>query len=267
VLVRRAERGAPWAERGARVVFGTLDDTDLLTRTLEGADGFFTLLPEDVTASEFHAPRRRMSEAIASAVARSQIPHVVLHSAIAASLPEGNGPARGLYELEQLLGGTGTTLTRHRAAYLQENVASALVPARQAGIFPNLMTSADVSFPMVATADAGRFAADALRSPMRASEIVDVLGPAYSPRQIAERLGAALGKPLHVVDIPPAMQVQALMQAGLPREFAEAVAELHAAFSAGKIVPCGGRTLIGTTTIDTVIEGLLAQESGSAAAR
>jgi hypothetical protein len=52
------------------------------------------------------------------------------------------------------------------------------------------------------------------------------------------------------------------MQAGLPRTFAEAVAELHAAFAAGLIAPRGERTLTGRTTIDDVISRLLSAEQG-----
>jgi uncharacterized protein YbjT (DUF2867 family) len=263
VLVRNLERGAGWAQRGAQVLTGTLEDSDTLAHALEGAAGFFTLLPEDPTAQEFHAPRRRITESIARAVARSRVPHVVLHSATGASLAEGNGPARGLHELEQALAATGTTLTANRAVYLQENIASALAPARHAGIYPNLLASADLAFPTIATADIGRFAAQALRSPPRASEVVDLLGPSYSARQMSEVLGAALGRKLQVVDVPPQAQVPALMDAGLPREFAEAVAELFDAFSTGRIVPRGDRSLMGTTTLDVTLQGLLAPETQS----
>jgi hypothetical protein len=82
---------------------------------------------------------------------------------------------------------------------------------------------------------------------------------------MAEKLGAALGRSLRVVDIPGAGQVAALTEAGLPRAFAEAVAELHAAFAAGLIAPNGDRTLTGRTTIDEVIPRLLSMEPRASA--
>ena len=85
-----------------------------------------------------------------------------MSSAIAAALPDGNGPAKDLHYRENRLRACGTTLTALRACYLQDNVASALTPATQAGIFPNFLPSADFVSPMIATQDVGRFAAAAL---------------------------------------------------------------------------------------------------------
>ena len=264
VIARDPARTASWSGRGAQVAVGSLTDAACLTRTLDGANGFFTLLPEDPAVPDFHGHRRRMADAISTAVRQSRVPHVVMQSAIAANLPERNGPAKDLHHLEGALRTTGATITANRACYLQENVASAIAPARQAGIFPNLMPSADAAFPTIATVDAGRFAARALVSPPARSETVDLLGPVYYIRQMAEKLGAALGKSLRIVDIPPAGQLAALMGAGLPRAFAEAVAELHAAYAAGIIAPNGERRLAGATTIDEVIPGLLSARSGAA---
>jgi uncharacterized protein YbjT (DUF2867 family) len=265
VIVRDAGRGASWSGRGADVAVGSLADAEFLARALDGARGLFAILPEDPAVPDFHGHRRRMVDAIAQAVRRAQVPHVVMQSAISASLADGNGPGKDLHLLENALRATGATVTANRACYFQENVAGALAPARQAGVFPSLMPSADVAFPTIATADAGRFAAGALLSPPAKSEVVDLLGPAYSMRQIAEKLGAALGRKLQVVDIPPAAQVTVLMEAGLPRAFAEAVAELHAAFAAGRIAPKGDRVLAGRTTLDDVIPRLLSAEPRAAA--
>ena len=92
VVVRDSARGAAWSRRGATVAVGSLDDESFLSRTLEGAAGCFALLPENVSPQAFHEARRRMADAMAAAVTKSGVPHVALLSAIAAVLPEGNGP-------------------------------------------------------------------------------------------------------------------------------------------------------------------------------
>jgi uncharacterized protein YbjT (DUF2867 family) len=253
VIVRREAQGAAWLERGARVALGSLADEAFLSRTLAGADGFFTLLPENVDPGDFHGARRRMADAVAAAVAASRVPHVVMLSAIAAVLPDGNGPAKDLHYFENQLRASGATLCALRACYLQDNVAGIIPAARQAGIYPNLLPSEDVAFPMIATTDVGRFAAEALLDPPADSEIVDLLGPSYSIRQVADSLGAALGRPLQIVPIPPERHVAALVEGGVPQQIAEAVAEMFRAFSAGLIVPRGDRRLVGATTIDRVI--------------
>jgi uncharacterized protein YbjT (DUF2867 family) len=253
VIVRDEGRAAAWRTRDAEAVVGSLDDETFVTRTLTGADGFFTLLPENVAPDDFHGARRRMADAIAGAVRASGVPHVVMHSAVAAVLPSGNGPAADLHYLEQRLRDSGATLSALRACLLQDNVRDAIQPARDAGVFPTLLPSADLPVPMIAASDAGRFAARALLNPPAASEIVDLMGPRYSIREVADRLGAALGRRLEVVTIPPERHVAALMEAGVPRQFAEAVAEMFAAFAAGRLAPAGDRTEHGTTPIDDVI--------------
>ena len=266
-IVRDGACAASWSNRGVKVAIGSLTDAGFLARTLDGAAGFFTLLPEDPAVPDFHGHRRQMADSIARAVGQSRVPHVVMQSAIAASLSDRNGPGKDLHHLEGALRATGATITANRACYMQENIASAIEPARQAGIFPNLMPSADAAFPTIAAKDAGRFAAQALLSPPAASETVDLWGPAYSTRQMAAKLGAALGRNLRVVDIPSGGRVAALMGAGLPRTFAEAVAELHEAFAARLITPRGDRNLTGGTTLDDVIPRLLSGTQGAASKR
>jgi uncharacterized protein YbjT (DUF2867 family) len=210
-----------------------------------------------VAPDDFHGARRRRADAIADAVQDSGVPHVVMLSAIAALLPDGNGPAKDLHYCENRLRACGATLTALRACYFQDNIASVLTPATQAGIYPNFLPSADFAFPMIATQDVGRLAAAALTNPPLTSEVVDLFGPTYSVRQVAEYLGAALGKTLEIVNIPPAGHVTALVQAGMPQPIAEAVAEMFAAFSAGLLVPQGDRSLNASTTIDVVIADCL----------
>jgi uncharacterized protein YbjT (DUF2867 family) len=253
VIVRDAARGGVWGQRGADVAIGSLDDPGFVGRTLREAAGFFTLLPENVAPDDFQGARRRMADAVAAGVRDSGVPHVVMLSAIAAVLPDGNGPAKHLHYCEQQLKAVAQRFTALRACYFQENLASVLPAATHAGIYPNFLASADSPIPMIATSDVGRFAADALMSAPTKTEVVDLFGPLYSIRQVAEHLGVSLRKTLVVVDIPPPRHSDTLVDAGVPRPIADAVAELFAAFNSGLIVPQGDRQLIGTTTIDTVI--------------
>ena len=257
VIVRGNAAAAQWESRGATTAVGSLGDADFLTRTLQGAGGFFALLPENVPPVDFHGHRRRMADAMARAVAESAVPHVVMLSAIAASLADGNGPAKDLHYLEQLLSSGGARLSILRSCFFQDNVADAIRPAMGFGIYPNFLPSADAAFPMVATRDVGRVAAAALLSPPAHSERVLVLGPSYSIGDLSRRLGAALGKPLQVADIPPDQHVPTLVKAGVPPPVAEAVAEMFGAFAKGVIVPEGDRQVIGSTTVDEVIAACL----------
>ena len=253
VIVRDEARGLEWARRGADVAVGSLDDRAFVTRVVRGAAGFFILLPENVPPDDFHGARRRMAEAIVGGVHAGGVPHVVMLSAIAASLPNGNGPAKDLHYCERQLAMHAKHLTLLRACYFQDNVSGAIPAAVHAGIYPNFLASADAPIPMVATRDLGRFAAQALLAPPQGREIIDVFGPAYSIRQVARALGGALGKELQVIDIPLARQSDTMVEAGIPRPIADAIAEMFGAFNAGLITPQGDRSAVGTTPIEDVV--------------
>ncbi len=249
VLVRDTAKASELRSRGAEVALAPLEDTRALERALQGATGFHTLLPEDLAAADFHAHRRRMADAIAAAISASGVPHVVFLSAAAATLPDGNGPAKDLHYAEAALRAVASKLTIIRASYFQENVLGSLAPAKHEGIYPNFLPSAEFPFPTVATRDIGQLAARCLVEPPARSEVLDLVGPAYSVRDMAEQLGRGLGKSLRVVDV--------LTKAGLPGPFAEAVAEMFACLASGRISPKGDRVVTAATTLDETLSVLL----------
>jgi uncharacterized protein YbjT (DUF2867 family) len=256
-IVRDAARAAQWAASGGEPAVGSLDDAEFLARTLRGAVGFFVLLPEDPFAADFRGGRRAMADAIVTSVRESGVPHVVVLSAVAASVEDGNGPAKDLHYLERAIRKSAARVTVIRASWFQENVGAALGAAQQAGIYPNMMASADVAFPTVATRDVGRVAAALLLSPPLTSEVIDVVGPSYSVRELATALGTTLGKELQVVDIPGPARQDVLVQAGLPASFAAEVAELYGCFESGRLRPEGDRMLSGPTRVEEVLPGLV----------
>jgi uncharacterized protein YbjT (DUF2867 family) len=257
VIVRDAAKGASWAARGAEVAVASLSDPTSLRAALADATGFFALLPTDDGSTDVLGDHRRMAAAIATAVAQSGVPHVVLLSSLGADLAAGTGPIAGLHELEVQMRATGARLTCIRPGFFQETVAESLDPARHLGIYPSFNRSADEPVSMVATRDIGRLVAASLANPPSASEVVDILGPETTSRQIAAKLGAALGKPVQVVDIPPEGWMDALARAGLSRHFAELLAEMYAAVASGAVVPRGDRLVQATTEIDETIAALV----------
>jgi uncharacterized protein YbjT (DUF2867 family) len=256
VIVRDAAKGAAWSQKGAEVAVGTLDDQAFLTGALRGATGFFTLLPPDFSVPDLYAAQRKTADAIAAAAKASGVPHVVMLSSIGADLAEGTGLIKGLHYLEQALKAAGVKTTAVRAGNFQENAGNALGAAKGMGIFPNFLPSADYPVPMIATRDIGALAAESLLAPPAKSEVVDLQGPPYTIRQVAEKLGAALGKTLQVVDIPAAGHVEAMTKGGVPKHVAESLAEMYAAFATGTIQPRGDRQVEGKTPIDDVIKAL-----------
>jgi uncharacterized protein YbjT (DUF2867 family) len=87
--------------------------------------------------------------------------------------------------------------------------------------------------------------------------VIDLAGPAYTERQVAEKLGAALGRPLQIVTIPQPGWVDAMVESGLPRHIAEVLAGMYDAFQRGIIQPRGDRLIQVHTEIDETIRGLV----------
>lgn len=261
VIVRDAQKGAEWSKRGAEVAVGSLEDAAFLTTALKNAKGFFTLLPPNYAAQDFYAFQRKTADAIGQAVKASGVKNVVILSSVGADLDGGNGPIKGLNYLEKVIRGTNAHLTAIRAGYFQENALAMLEAARQMSIMPCFSASADYPFPMIATKDIGALAAKELMALNTKSENVDLHGPAYSIRQVAEKLGARLGKKLNVVEIPAAGHVDAMMKAGFSKHIAEVYAEMYQGFNTGKIMPRGDRMVQGTTTIDETFAANVPAES------
>jgi uncharacterized protein YbjT (DUF2867 family) len=257
VIVRDAAKGAPWAQRGAEIAVGVIDDQAFLTATLKGAEGFFTLLPPDMRPPDMYTHQVKSSDAIAGAVKASGVRHVVLLSSVGADLPSGTGPIKGLHYLEEKLRGTGVVLSAIRAGYFQENVGQVLGAARAQGIYPNFGAPHDAPMPMIATKDIGALAAELLMQKPGKSEVVDLHGPAYTVNQVVEKLGAALGKKLQIVDIPEPGWIPAMTQAGMPEHVAEVYAEMYRGFGSGSIKPKGDRMVQGKATLDDTIKKLV----------
>jgi uncharacterized protein YbjT (DUF2867 family) len=258
VLVRSAQAAASWRAKGAEAALVSLDDATGLNRALRGARGLYTLIPEDPRALDFSAQRRAIVSALSAAVSASQVPHVVLLSAQAAGAPEPPGPGLELRLAERALATTGTTLTVLRASYFQENVLAALTPARALRVYPSFFGSPDFAVTTNATHDVGVLAAQRLLCPPARSETVDVLGPSYAIRELAQRLGEALGVSLRVVDVPAAQQADTLCRAGLSASHAQALAALFAAYRAGLVSPRARRSVHVHTRLEQLLPSLLA---------
>jgi hypothetical protein len=87
--------------------------------------------------------------------------------------------------------------------------------------------------------------------------VIDLHGPAYTTKQIVEKLGNALGKTLNLINVPEAQHVEAMSKAGFPKQIAEVFAEMYKGFNTGIIRPIGDRLVQGTTTIDETIKSFL----------
>ncbi len=84
-----------------------------------------------------------------------------------------------------------------RAAWFMENSSWDVEPAKAKGILSSFLQPLDKKFPMVATADIGRVAADLLQQEWSGRRIVELEGPDASvPNDIAATFSKLLGRPV-----------------------------------------------------------------------
>jgi NAD(P)H dehydrogenase (quinone) len=259
VLVREAEKGAAWRAKGAEVAVATLDDADALARALDGAEGAYLLLPPATQAPDVLAVRRRTVDAIAAAVERSGVRHVVFLSSVGAQHDAGTGLILTVNYGEARLAKTPAKLTFVRAAYFLENWAH-VVAAAKAGTLPTFLVS-DQPIPMVATRDIALVAAHALLEgpPSSKIDVVELAGPRdLSPRDVAAAFGDVLGRDVALQPAPLDAVVPTYTSLGISPAFAEESRRMYEGIANGLVdwEGNGARFVRGTVEAKTVIAAL-----------
>lgn len=256
VIVRAADKGEAWQRRGAEVAVADLADAAALAEALRGAEGVYALVPPDYAADDPLVTQGRVAEAWAQAVAKAKPGHVVLLSSLGAELPSGTGPILTVHHAEEKLRATGVKLTAVRAAYFMENWGSVAQPVKSDAVLPSTLAPGK-AFSMVATADIGRVAAEALLDGARAPGVLELAGPRdYTPEEVAAAFGRALGRAVNVVPVSDAQIVPALTGAGMKPKLAALFREMIGSLNAGRL-QWNGTPTRGRVAIDDVARALV----------
>jgi uncharacterized protein YbjT (DUF2867 family) len=242
VLVRRAQKAAAFARRGANVAVGSTDDAAFVVAATRGASGLFWLTPPNLAAPDLRAHQRRTAEAAAAAIRANRIERVVNLSSVGAHLAQGVGAVSGLHEVEEILNDAAANITHLRAAYFMENFLMALESIRSASaIF--MPTSGTTRFPMIATRDVAAVAAERLLdNGWRGRHVLALRGPQnLSQHEAAEALSRALGRTVSFVQIAPEQARDAMLGLGMSADMIAQFLEMYDAFDSG-------RAFLGTPT-------------------
>lgn len=220
-------------EGGAEVVTGDAMSVDDLRTLFDGAAAALVLLPENVADPMFVEHRRTMSRAIRDALLASGVGHVVALSTVGADLADAPGPPGGLHGFERDLGGLETNVLVLRSAAYMDYVLAA-VPMIQAQKVNGSAIKADVQFPMVATQDVAREAAERLRRRDFSGHGVKLLlGPKdITMAEATKAIGARLGMPdLPYVEFPPDGVRGSLVEVGMSEEVAGLLVDMQLALN------------------------------------
>ncbi len=195
-ILRNAEKGKAWREKGAELALAEMTDADALAAAFTGAEGVFLLIPPTFDPTSGFLEVRAVIAALKTALLRTRPERVVCLSTIGAQAEEPNLLSQlGLVERE--LSSLPLPIAFLRAAWFMENAAWDVAAAREAGVIASFLQPLDQTYPMVSVADVGERAALLLRENWTGKRIVELQGPEkVTPADIAAAFSKVLGKPV-----------------------------------------------------------------------
>ena len=243
-------------QQGAEAFIGDVSDANAVARAFSGAEAGYLMVPPNMSSSNVLAHAERVSDALAGALEKNGMRHVVVLSSVGADKSEKTGPVVGLHSLEQKLEAVpGLNALFLRAGYFMENILPQVGIIEQLGYMAGPVRS-DLALPMIATRDIGAAAAEALaRRDFQGKQRRELLGARdITYAQVAKVIGAAIGKPdLRYQQLPAAQIKPALTQMGMSPNMADLLLEMSEALNSGHMRALEPRSAQNTTptTIET----------------
>jgi|HubBroStandDraft_1064217.scaffolds.fasta_scaffold50450_3 uncharacterized protein YbjT (DUF2867 family) len=232
VVGRDPGRLQRFVRKGAEAFTADVSDAAALTKAFGGARAAYLMLPP-ITSRE---DQERQSDAIAEAVKESGLRYAVHLSSYGAHVPKGTGPVTGLHSSEQKLNAISDLNVLHlRAAYFMENNLAAIDMIHGMGRFGHALLP-DLKLPMIATRDAGDYAAQRLLDlDFSGKRTRELLGERdLSMTEATAVIARGIGKPdLRYEQFSYGQVEQVLVQMGIPLKRAAVYIEMFEAINAG----------------------------------
>jgi uncharacterized protein YbjT (DUF2867 family) len=241
--------------KGAEVYPGESTDSAFLAHAFEGCRAVFSFLPPDYDAADMDVHREEIGKAIALAIVKAKVTHVINLSSVGADLPSGTGPIKALHLQEQRLNTIEHLNVLHfRANFFMENLLWSLPTIKSSGFVATHLKK-DLPIAMVATHDIGLKIAelfDSLR--FTGSTVFDFAGPRdVTMEEVTKVIGAAIGRPdLKYAQFSYNQTEKEIIASGMKHQLAKMFVDMHQAFNERKIVPTQQLTAAhrGKTTIE-----------------
>ena len=249
LLARKPEKVARFAELGARIEQGNLDDLDFVVRATKGVDAFFWLTPQNFRPDEdVRAGYARYGRVGAEAIRQNGIRHVVHLSGFQAPNDDGGSIISGLKDVERLLDEVAPNITHVRAGFFFENYLGQLDAIRDTGsvYFP---VQGDTPVAMTATRDiAATIAHELGKLDWTGHRAVSVLGPTdLTFDDAANALGQGLGRTVTHVTVTPEQAREAMTGAGMSPGLADGFLQIFAANDRRGLISVPARDARSTT--------------------
>lgn len=234
VIVRSQEKGTVFEKLGAEVAVADLQDSDALTKALQGGKVLYLMNPPTYQAENLFVEMEKVIEAFQTAIENSALEKIVVLSSVGGHLASGTGNILTAYKLEQAFGDLDIPVTFVRAGSFMENWNSVLEAVKTNGVLPSFYQPLDQKVPQVAAADIGRIVAEAMQEKTDGKEVKELAGFWLSPEEIAVAFGKVLGKEVKTVAVPE-NQWKDILKNHNSQKNAESLAEMFAGYNSGHI--------------------------------
>jgi uncharacterized protein YbjT (DUF2867 family) len=175
-----------------------MENAELLAAAFSGAEGVFILPPSEFDPEPGYPEAKRVIDSVTSALMAARPQRIVFLSTIGADAPQDNLLTQRTL-MEQSLSAIGLPVTFLRPGWFMENALWDVASARDEGVVRSFLQPADKAFPMVATRDVGRLAADLIRQDWTGTRIVELEGPVrVSANELAHAFSVVLRRPVRV---------------------------------------------------------------------
>jgi uncharacterized protein YbjT (DUF2867 family) len=247
---RNADRLKSLAAKGAEPFVADLAATDALVKAFIGAKAAYVMIPPDLKSQDYRAYQDRLSDAVANAIEKSRIRHLVNLSSLGADKSDNTGPVVGLRRFEQKLNRIpGLNVLHLRPGYFMENTLIQVPLIKAFGMAAGPLRS-DLKLPMIAALDIGVFAADALlKLDFSNQETRELLGQRdITMTEATAIIGQAIGKPdLKYAQMPDDQVRAGMAQSGLSLSISNLILEMAGALNSGYMHALEPRTARNTT--------------------
>jgi uncharacterized protein YbjT (DUF2867 family) len=161
LLVRNPQRVLGFAQRGAQVHLGRLEDASFVTHATRDVDALMWITPAGVKAANVREQQAACGRAAQAAIEANCIQRVVNLTSVGAQIGSGTGIIDGLHDVEDMIDQAGQDICHLRAGFFYENFLWQLNSIRNDSCicYP---ISGHKRLPMVASRDVAQTAVDAL---------------------------------------------------------------------------------------------------------
>jgi uncharacterized protein YbjT (DUF2867 family) len=224
-IVRDPAKAAAWKEKGVELI--TADYDDNLISAFTGVEGIFAMIPPNLLPDPGFPDSIARIAAIKKAVLAAKPSRAVFLSSIGSEKSSGLGLITTTHILEQELSHTGVPSAFLRAGSFMENILHSIPAALATGNYFAFYQPLAHPFPLIATADIGRIAAEILLETWESDRFLELSGPAYySSNEVAAALGKALDRPIAAIAVPRETWVDTMAQHGLSADRSGAYIEM-----------------------------------------